>query len=88
MEFKALGPVEVIHEGSRVGLTADGTSVIALLLMADQRSLSVEQILDGVYEARKENPGGRRGAPERPSKGSLRGAHQRDAQVLREGQCR
>jgi DNA-binding SARP family transcriptional activator len=72
MDLRALGPVEVVHHGSKVALTPDGTSVIALLLMADQKLLSVEQILDGVHEARIENPGGRRGTAERPSKGSLR----------------
>jgi len=72
MDFNALGPVEIKHEGSRIGLTPDGTSVIALLLMADQRPLSVDDILDGVHEARIENPRGRRGEPERPTKGSLR----------------
>ncbi|MEN8237670.1 MAG: AAA family ATPase [Actinomycetota bacterium] len=72
MEFKVLGPVEVLHEGAKIGLTRDGVSVIALLLMADQRPLSVDEILDGVHEARIESPGGRRGDAERPSKGSLR----------------
>jgi DNA-binding SARP family transcriptional activator len=72
MEFRALGPVEVIHDGSKIRLTPDGTSVIALLLMADQRPLPVDEICDGVYEARIENPLGRRGDPERPSDKSLR----------------
>jgi DNA-binding SARP family transcriptional activator len=72
VEFKALGTVEVRYDGSKVSLTSDGTSVIALLLMADQNPLSVEEILDGLLEARIENPGGRRGEPERPTKGSLR----------------
>ena len=72
MEFKALGSVEVLHDGSKIRLTPDGASVVALLLMSDQRPLSVDEIIEGVYQARIENPGVRRGEPERPSKKSLR----------------
>jgi len=72
MEFKALGPVEVLHDGSTVGLTPDGMSLIALLLMADQRPLSIDEIVDGMYKAREENARKRRGRVEEPSEKSLR----------------
>ncbi len=50
MEFRILGPVEVLHDGQRIGLAGPKPrTLLAALLLEPGRTVAIERLVDGIW---------------------------------------